>query len=315
MFLILIFMVASALAVALYSFNDSVRQSISNQQIRNQEKISIVALTNVSSYITGIEINNPGSTTCRIRGVYVNSMLLSDPSEDKVRNPNDVYISAKESLLVNIPQILYDPLSTITAATERGVTTVVLEKDLVPESLDVVIRSSRPVYGPLEIDFDQFYCANSSSNGNYNPTSWVPGWRVNQTRSTGEYFVWNITVKNVDSFGRNITLNQYSALTLVPTPDVSKQGQWYIEPSGQPSGPNSPKTLLIQHNQTVSLVYIYNRPLGSNPISAQKVPDAQAGPMICKVFLAFFGRFEKNGVVSSYGQTIPFEAVLVVKSS
>jgi hypothetical protein len=110
-------------------------------------------------------------------------------------------------------------------------------------------------YGPLRLNFTLFYYRQTDSGGI--PTGpWLPGANVSSTTTN---CAWNITVTNIDN--RNITLNEYSSLTLVSNAGGA-QYPWYI----------SAPPVFVQTNHTVSIVYLWDRQ--QRPDSASSLPQA-----------------------------------------
>ncbi len=310
LFMILIFSLASTLFLALSRYNESVQMGEAIEQERAQERISMIALSNETvagtNYIKGVLVNNTASITSNIRAVYIDDVFLCDPSIETSINPTGTYMNAKSSMMINFTEIEYSPTSTIAVATERGVKVIRFEADLMAgNSLQTVLQPPQSSYGPLRLDFDNFYYKNSTTGGSFNYNQqWYPGWNVPKSW-VGNPVVWNITVTNIDP--RNITLNQYTALTLVPN-ENSGQAPWYVEPSEEPNA-TGPNTIFIASNQTVHIIYTYVTPRESTPnLRAQSIPNADT----CKIFLTFYGVFhEDDGTTKPYGQTIPFESVLI----
>ena len=120
--------------------------------------------------------------------------------------------------------------------------------------------------------------------------------------TTGTQIVWNITVTNVDT--DNVTLNQYSTFTLIPNKEGA-QDPWYLEKVVHSDESTSPT---ITPDETVTLIYRWTT-------SEQKHNESTPGSEgQYRIFLTFYGTFsEQNGAPIPYGQTIPFEAVLVTK--
>ena len=297
--LILILTVASTLIISLFNYDKKAQESIELEEERVQEKIALTSLSinNISGteYLNGINVTNTGTITTRIRAIYIDNSLICDPS-DPLLNPHDTYINPKTSLKVQLPSdILYEPLSKIQVATEKGIKSVEYEWILRGGNQNNSDSEVTKVYfGPLLLDFDKFYYTEfDDSDNSYDPNSWKPGWSVEKSIKV----VWNITVTNIDD--RNITINKYSSFTLVQNAE-GRQQPWFIEP------PNGQDTQFIPANTTVSIIYIWNDPEGDSTSSLFN----QNGEY--RVFMSFFGIFhEKDGFTKSYGQTIPFEAVLL----
>jgi hypothetical protein len=288
---VLITGLASALFIALSQFDDASRASLMLEETRNQEKFEIEGLVTDSefTYITAIQINNTGSTAVKIKAVYLDGSLLWEPAET-IGN-----INPKQSYVLTLPaQIPFVVTSKITLASERGVTTVAKEGDfytgLPPPNQDQDLY-----FGPLKLDFEEFYYAKYAGGIYPDADGWIKGWQV----ARGTELVWKIVVKNVDE--RPITLNKYSCLTLIPN-DGGSQLPWYIEKIIHSDGSNS---TTIMPQETVSIYYRW--------ATAQQTKTVKifAARTEARVFLTFYGVFNENGTTKHYGQTIPFEAVLV----
>ena len=285
LFLILIVFLSATLFVALYTYNASSQEAIEIEQTRSDEKIVIDNLsTNAEmTQITEVSIKNLGSEAVKIAAIYIDNQLILEPS---------TYLGAKESILISLPDSTpYSPTSTITAATERGVKSIVEEDDLV-ENYQVPLNDEF-YFGPLKLDFEQFYLT-EVSDGTYDPDALLPGWNPNASTTC----VWRITVKNVDT--RDLSLSQYSCLTLIDNAGGA-QKPWYIEATDTAPFP-------IQSQETVNIFFRWDNP------TAQKDQSVFSNECQCRVILTFFGTFDlDNGKKIPYGQTIPFEAVLVTK--
>ena len=301
-FIILVSTLASILFITLYDYNYTSQTSIKTEEERMQEKIVLCDLdtTNISGteYITVISINNTGSITCRIRAVYIDEEFLCDPS-NKAINPDDTYINPGQLARIFLPPgVEYEETSKMAIATERGIKSVEYEY--------ILKHGGRPptsgeqpklAYGPLELHFDSFYYT-TWRNDTYNPLNWMPGWNIT---ADAKEIVWNITVTNVDY--RNITINKYSCLTLVPSQGSSSRLPWYIEP------PQGSSSQFLESGKNSSIIYIWSTPDKGDPNKIYQTPFS-----LNKVFLTFFGVFhEPDGSNKTYGQTIPFEAVITEK--
>lgn len=307
LFIILAMTLASTLFTVLYRYNNSVQEGIRLEEERMQERIVLSGLetesVNGTEYITTFYVNNTGSITCRIRAVYIDSEFLCDPSDQTI-NPDDTYINPKNTTRMFLPPgVIYNSTAKMTVVTERGIRSVEYESSLKRG------RESHPPYeqtkfyfGPLMLDFNKFYYTECDpQDGSYDPSTWKPGWSIEV--GTGS-IAWNITVKNVDD--RDITINQFSCFTLVPNDQPSERRPWYIEP------PGGLLTQFIASNDTVNIIYIWKTPK-TKQTSPQSIYTT-----VCqnRVFLTFFGIFhEHDGTTKPYGQTIPFEAVLCVRTA
>ena len=305
--LILVLGLAMTLFLSIYRYNYSVQEAVKVEEERMQERIILCALTTDNSsgteYVSAIFVNNTGTITSRIRAIYIDNEFLCDPSDPSI-NLDDTYIDAKESLWIVLPPgVEYDPAAKITVATERGIKSSEYEGNLKGGGRPPPYEAGRFYLGPLMLDFNKFYYINATKDGYYvpRPDGGEPGWEIEV--GTG-HIVWNITVKNVDN--RNITINQFSGFCLVPNDEPDNRRCWYLEP------PPASFTKLIMPNETVHLIYIWEKPKNVSTNFAQSIYSTQCRN---KVFLTFFGFFhEHDGTTKPYGQTIPFEAVLCVRT-
>jgi len=307
LFIILIFTLQTILFVAAYRYNSFIQDAIKTETDRRQEKIVLVSLLTDNS--TGIEnvyalmVNNTGSITVRIRAIYIDNQFLCDPS-DRTINPDDTYVNPKETSWILMPQgVPYNPASQITVATERGTKSTDYEGKLKQaEGGKPPTKFEKFYLGPLMLDFTKFYFAKVNPQTGDLTSEWRPGWSVDTDAGS---IAWKITVKNIDD--RDITINQFSVFTLWANDQPSNRRPWYIEPP-----PNS-LTQHIKSNETVQIIYKWATP----KTNQTKLPNTQGiytTEARCRTFLTFFGIFhESDGTTKPYGQTIPFEAVLVVK--
>lgn len=282
--LILIITFASTLFVAINNYNGDVEQAMAIDDARSREKIVMTDLTLTDDYISAVKIKNLGSITSQIKACYIDHEFICDPSDLNL-NQNGAYIEAQSSELLNLTQIPFNPTSYIAIATSRGTIAIELESHFMNSSSSTLAPVNTN-YGPLRLNFSLFYYRPTDSVGN--PTGpWLSGANVSPETT---YCAWNITVTNIDN--RNITLNEYSSLTLVAN-NAGAQTPWYI----------STPRVFVQTNHTVSIVYLWDKQLPSTAVA--KLPGS--GTDTFKVFLSFFGKFSDG---TTYGQTIPFEAVL-----
>jgi hypothetical protein len=299
---LLVVSLASILFLSLFTYEEKAQESIDLEEERVQERIVLMSLStkNISGtvYLDKLFIHNMGTITTRIRAIYINNGFICDPTNPSL-NPSDTYINPKDCLNVQLPDnLLYEPFSTIEVATERGIKSVEYEWILSGGNQTTPPSEIQKIYfGPLLLDFEKFYYTEVEDDGSYNPDFWQPGWSVEK----GLQVAWNITVRNIDD--RNITINKNSTFTLVKNAEGG-QCPWYIEL------PNGLDTLLIPANTTANLIYIWDGPSSDKTQSLYNPPPRQ--PEECRVFMAFFGFFhEKDESTKPYGQTIPFEAVLI----
>jgi len=308
-FIILIFTLQTTLFLAIYRYNNSVQEAIKTENERMQEKIVLTFLKTENS--TGVEniyalvVNNTGTITVRIRAIYIDNQLLCDPSNKSI-NPEDTYINPKAppSWVLMPPGVPYNPTSKITATTERGTKTTDYEWKLKQAEEGIPPYEPYRFYlGPLMLDFTKFYYAKVDPKTGNVTSKWMPGWLVFAGTGT---IAWNITVKNIDD--RDITINQFSVFTLWPNDQPSSRLPWYIEPP-----PNS-LTQRINSNETVQIIYKWKTPK-TDPAETPNTQSIYTTVCRCRIFLTFFGIFhEHDGTTKPYGQTIPFEAVLVEKA-
>jgi hypothetical protein len=244
----------------------------------------MIDLTLSNDYIVGITVENLGSITSQIRGFYVDNQFICDPSNPSL-NPDGAHISAQTSKTVSLAPVQFNPTSVISLTTSRGIKAIELESNFINHTSS----GYAPVitnYGPLRLNFTLFYYRETTQEG-----SPMGFWQNGSSVSAAvDYCEWNITVTNIDT--RDITLNQYSSLTLVNN-EGGSQFPWYI---------NNPSQL-IRSNQTVNIVYIWETQL---PCSKAQGFSGFSGET-SKVFLTFYGKFS-DGI--TYAQTIPFEAIL-----
>ncbi len=309
LFIILIFALQTTLFLAIYRYNSSIQEAIKTENERVQEKIVLASLVTDNS--TGIEqvyalsINNSGAITVRIRAIYVDNQFICDPSDPSI-NPDDTYVNAKETSWIFMPPgVIYNATSIMTIATERGTKSTDYEWRLKQTGGErPPSRFDKFYLGPLMLDFNKFYFAKVDPRTGDIISPWRHGWQI--LAGTGS-IAWNITVKNIDE--RDITINQFSVFTLWANDQPSNRLPWYIEP------PINRLTQHIKSNETVQIIYKWSTPKANqtrNP-NTQGIYNTEAR---CRNFLTFFGIFhELDGTTKPYGQTIPFEAVLVEKAS
>lgn len=188
-------------------------------------------------------------------------------------------ISPKEALTIQLPDTPYTIPSIInanvTATTERGTKTTETVAKLIgiPPGYD----PNKFYCGPLMIIFNMFHWR-TEPNG-----LWKSGWKIPKTNSI---VTWRILVMNIDE--RSLTLNSTSCFTLISNDNAPKNEQiWYIDPT---------RTKLTISPGEFRFLYFSN----------SKVTGDQT--TICINFLVMQGYFSDG---TPFGQTIPFEAVLI----
>ena len=131
------------------------------------------------------------------------------------------------------------------------------------------------------LSFDLFHW--SSENG-----PWISGWSIpKNTRDVN----WRIYVTNLDN--REITLSSQSSFSLVGNDNIPNSYlAWYLDPAKSDTN--------LVPDEIATIIF------GSEDIT--KFSEE----ITCKNFLLFTGYFtEANGSKTPFGQTIPFEAVLI----
>jgi hypothetical protein len=83
---IIIILLISTLFVALGISNTAIVENMKIEEARAQESIALVGpgalnLTNDENYAHSLRVNNTGSITVRLRGLYVDHEFICDPSE------------------------------------------------------------------------------------------------------------------------------------------------------------------------------------------------------------------------------------------
>ena len=282
-------MLASTLFLGLHSYNERTQESVIIEEERTQEKIVIDELQTDAegTQITAIRVNNIGSIATRISAIYIDQTLIYEPL---------VNIDAKEQAVIQLPTPTpYISTSTIAAATERGVKSIIEEGDLIENYQ--IIPDTEFYFGPLKLDFEEFYYM-ENIDGTYDPAMLNEGWNPQSKTSV----IWRITVTNIDY--RIITLTKYSCLTLI-TNDGGTQLPWYMERIEHEDGTDS-KSIIPK--ESVKIFYRWDNPV------AMKSQSTFATACQCRVILTFLGTFDlTDGKTFPYGQTIPFEAVLINK--
>jgi hypothetical protein len=291
LFLIIVMVIASTLFIGLYNHNKTTREGTRIEEIRSREKITICDLeTNLvdeTLVVTTIEIMNLGSKAVKIAAVYVDNSLIAETA---------TVINTKSSNSITLdPPMEYDSESIITVTTDKGVRSSIEEGDLV-ENYQVPTNDEF-YFGPLRLDFEEFYYLEITDQ-DYDPEPLNPGWNPGPSTT----LVWRINVTNVDA--RDLLLTGYSCLTLIDN-SGGNQKPWYIERVQHADGTNSS---IIESQENVMIFYRWDNP------ETKKEQSTFANDAQCRVILTFFGTFQlSNNRQIPYGQTIPFEAVLIEK--
>jgi hypothetical protein len=283
----------SALFISLYQFDKNAQISLAREETMAQEKIQIdeIEIESDPAIVSRIRVNNTGSTTARISAVYIDGDLKFEPLVD---------INAKEILWISmLPNTMFEPSSRITVTTGKGIKSVVNEGQFIASQLPSG-QGQKTYFGPLELDYDQFKYGIYEAGVLKSP-GWINGWSISSSNKNP--IGWQITVTNIDS--RDIVLNKFSCLSLVPNVEGG-QSPWYIEKIEHTPASNSFK---IKSQETVTITYRWSDPTDyPNTGAIQNTPKAG----LYRVLLTFFGNYNQfDGTIIPYGQTIPFEAVVV----
>lgn len=264
-----------------------------------QEKILIagpnaVIVNSTTESVESLLVNNTGAIAVRIRALYIAGRFVCDPSNSS----GDSYIAPQRAIWINLsdtnPPVNFSDSETMnglwTVTTERGTKSSDTGADL---WLGSPTNSSDPnkfYFGPLLLFYNMFHW---SSDGGL---TWHEGWKIPQ--GTGDV-IWRILVANIDN--RQIILGSTSSFALIQN---SQQQQKIITWNIGPSSLNPPSMTLKPGRYYFLYFSIKN---GSTNINELHTPNP-----ICSNFLTFIGSFvEQVGPPTPFGQTIPFEAVLV----
>jgi hypothetical protein len=280
--------------------SSALKQRLMIEQDRLQERILLAGpkaleLTE-SSEVERLRVNNTGSVTVRIRALYIDHKFVCDPSEFE----GDAYIEPKECLWINLSSNLSPPiiLNTTTAnaqwtvATERGTKTTELGGELIWGEPEIPYSPNKFYFGPLMIVFDMFHWRSGSG-------SWRSGWTIPMGTKD---VTWRILCVNVDD--RPIVLSETSCLTLISNDNSPKDPlPWYIDPTISNTR-LEPAVFNFEH-------YTWSKPFSEGGAKRRGV-TGMSESTTCITFLTFFGHFvEADGTLTPFGQTVPFEAVLV----
>lgn len=263
----------------------STQQQMNNEDERIKEKIAITDVyIDENKIITNITISNIGAIEVKIRALYRKEngvvTFLTDPS---------TYIKQGQVKTINLGTLNLNASTdtTLIAATERGVRSqeineIVLEYGELPTNVD----TSQLSIGPLTLYFDSINYTQTDTVGN--PIGSWSGYPV----PTGISCSWEVNVTNIDPEKRDLTIDQYTGLTLqiVGGPQTLT---WFLKPSTQ----------TIAWNTTAKITFLWSAPGGT---VATVVSPRNKGQN--NIFLTFFGVFS-DGI--RLAQTIPFEAVEV----
>lgn len=272
----------------------SITDYLKIEQDRRQEYFQITKLIDTDNInFTFIQVQNTGAITVRLRALYVDGEFKFDPSllED------DAYIAPKEALNITLdPPIPIDDNSLNshwTVTSERGTRSSELGMNLWEETSGPIYSPNKFYFGPLMLIFDMFHWR--SGEGPWNNGWYIPAKTKDVT--------WRILLTNVDN--RTITITKNSDFSLVVN-DVqqNKVQNWYVDPN------HETETIDLIPGFYYFIHYKWSKPYNVSGFSYQEINFNPWDP--CLNFLTFTGVFnELNGTTSPFGQTIPFEAVLV----
>jgi len=306
LFLSLYLAILAILLILMLFFALSISGSALTERLRiEQEKMqeSIVLAgpealkLTAGSEVHSIRVNNTGSITIRIRALYIDHKFICDPSEFE----GDSYIESKESLWilllypnVNPPIVWNDTTMNAdwTVTTERGTKASELGANLIWGDTETPYTPKKFYFGPLMLIFDMFHWRSGSG-------PWRSGWTI--PKGTKDV-TWRILVVDVDD--RTIIVTDTSCLTLISNDNSPKDPlPWYIDPQLSQT--------TFKPNIFNFVYYTWSKPFSQSGASKQGVTGMQESTT-CINFLTFYGSFvEANGTLTPFGQTIPFEAVLI----
>ena len=284
----------STMYVSIAISNSALYEQLRIGQEKNQESIALQGpygfeFLEDGSTVKSLRIKNNGAISVKIRGLYIGSQFICDPSEDP---DHDTYIAPGKEKWINLlfdhpnlPLFLDDDLieSKWTVTTERGTRSSETGADI---QFGKPGETTVPQFyiGPLMIFFDMF-------NWRSYDGEWQSGWTIPKT---ADAVTWRILVKNVDE--RSIVLKDSSFFYLVCNNNIPNNIlEWYIDDDVSRRTFTSGQYHYIQFN------------LDKNG-KAQGINSFQEWTS-CINFLVLTGTFLEDS--KNIGQTIPFEAVLV----
>lgn len=287
----------SVLFFGLTMTNLGLSQYIRSDQEKSQENIDLYRITSTSddAFITSLQVLNTGSITVKIRALYIDNSIICDPSDPAILGQG-AYIEPKENISIPLfPKIYLTLIENLdaqwTVTTERGTRSSEEGINLWKSAEQSAYTPDKFYFGPLMLSFDLFHW--KSGDG-----PWIPGWSIPVKT---KFVTWRVSLTNIDP--RTITLTELSSFSLVGNTNLDQKQVWYIDPE------NSDMTLVPGKLRSVS--YAWDRPVSTTGAKLQELGEFSAD-ITCKNFLLFTGYFtEANGTKTPFGQTIPFEAVLI----
>ena len=285
-------LLVSTLYVGQVISRSSLTDYLKIEQDRRQENILITKLVTSNDFFDYVQVNNTGAITVRIRALYIGGDLILDPSELE----GDSYIEPKEALNITLGlDVPFDAnLLNVEWAvtTERGTRSSALGMDLWEKTGGPIYTPNKFYFGPLMLVFDMFHWRSG-------PGPWKNGWSIPKSATD---VTWRILLTNVDS--RPIPLTDQSCFTLVGNEQQqNKILSWFVNPEMG--------DLIFMPGRYYNLHYTWTKPYSASGDTIQK-PNALTVGIPCINFLTFTGFFtELNGTETAFGQTIPFEGVLI----
>ena len=283
----------STLYVGQVISRSSITEYLKIEQDRRQEYFILTKLITETSEsnFTYLEVKNTGAITVRIRALYIDGEFKEDPS----LLDGDSYIEPKEALNITLsPPIAIDDGidAQWTLTSERGIKSSELGMNLWDKINGPIYTPNKFYFGPLMLIFDMFHWR--SGNG-----AWNTGWTI--PKGTKDV-TWRILLTNVDN--RTITITDDSDFSLVS--NLGQQNQvlnWYINPELG--------SLTLEPGMYYFVYYTWSKPFSDPGHQNQAITNLNPGTP-CLNFLTFTGFFEElDGTLSPFGQTIPFEAILI----
>ena len=299
---ILVILLISTLFIALDISNSALTERMRIEWERMQESIALIGpealkLTE-GSIIQSLRVNSTGSITVRIRALYIAHKFICDPSEFE----GDAYIEPKEALWIQLyPNVNIKLNDTTinarwTVTTERGTRASETGGKLKWGEPGIPYSPKKFYFGPLMLMFDMFHWRSGSG-------PWRNGWTI--PKGTKDV-TWRILLVNVDD--RDIIITYTSCLTLISNDNSPKDSlPWYIDPTLSQT--------TFKPGIFNFVYYTWSKPFSESGASKQGV-TGMTESTTCINFLTFFGSFvEPDGTLTPFGQTIPFEAVLITTES
>jgi len=299
---ILAILLISMLFIALDISNSAFAERMRIEQERMQESVALTGPEALNltqgSIVESLRVDNKGSITVRIRVLYIDHKFICDPSEFE----GDAYVEPKESLWIqlypNVNIIFNDTTVNAywTVTTERGTKASELGGKLKWGEPGIPYSPKKFYFGPLMLIFDMFHWSTGSD-------SWRNGWTI--PKGTKDV-TWRILLVNIDD--RDIIITDTSCFTLISNDNSPKDPlPWYIDPMLSET--------VFEPGVFNFVYYSWNKPFSKSGASRQDVTGMKESTT-CINFLTFFGSFvEPNSTHTPFGQTVPFEAVLITTES